>query len=216
MGVPRAGLSHSTPPSQTFGRGVHLPRGANRRQAAAARVRRRGLPDPDPERGAGRLPEHPDQYRDQDDETSTRRRGPGPATQRHVPHLGGIVFEGASSSPPWWAMLRKCRSSHRLGSGATALAEPAPRVRETRSRGEKAATNFHGPGRLPRRGIAGAAPAAGHPTAAASRNTPIPSPKYRSNARSGTPRRQLIEDGATRGKQGEPRATAAVSFSGRT
>jgi hypothetical protein len=37
-----------------------------------------------------------------------------------------IVFEGASSSPPWWAMLRKWRSSHGLGSGATALALAVP------------------------------------------------------------------------------------------
>src|ERR671918_2166132 len=37
-----------------------------------------------------------------------------------------IVFDGASSSPPWWAMLRKWRSSHGLGSGDTACALVAP------------------------------------------------------------------------------------------
>ena len=35
------------------------------------------------------------------------------------------VFDGASSSPPWWAMLRKRFVSQGLGFGATALVPAA-------------------------------------------------------------------------------------------
>ena len=58
-----------------------------------------------------------------------------------------IVLDGASSSPPWWAMLRKCLSSQGLGSGATAPALDVPTAGSTASdERDQCAPELHGQG----------------------------------------------------------------------